>query len=132
MQEDQILLDRVSPSSSMSTFASASSSDVSFPPNPLHTISNMRRQANKYFSILFIVNNLLCVGWLAVSIWVGVIFTNDFNYEPEFLLSFFPVFLVIVVGLLVENLPIMVILRSLRGDRLIPLPMIRVLQIIYL
>lgn len=56
----------------------------------------------------------------------GATFAENFNYDPEFLLSFMPVFLVTTVGLLIENLPILIILRSLRNESNIPLPMIRV------
>ena len=105
-----------------STFSSSSSFTSIITSNtPLHT-----RKTIKYFTTLAIINVAMSLGWLAVVIWIGVMFTRDANYDPEFLLTYLPVFMLMVVGLDVECIPLVIIIRSLRSSHHVPSPSIQV------
>jgi len=82
-------------------------------------------KAKRHFTMVAILNATLAVGWLGIVIWIGVAFTANADYQPEYLLTYLPVFLAMVVGLTVECIPLVILIHSLRDSRVVPFPTIQ-------
>lgn len=94
-----------------------------FTPNTTkHTLKTI-----KYFTIVAVMNAIMSAGWLSLVIWIGVAFADNADFDPEFLLTYFPVFMTMCVGLVVECIPLVIIIRSLRNSQVVPFPTIQVL-----
>jgi hypothetical protein len=78
------------------------------------------------FTAVAIMNAALSLVWLGLVIWIGIKFAGNADYSPNFILSFFPVFMIVVVGLDVEFIPLVIIIRSLRNSQLAPFPSVQV------
>lgn len=50
----------------------------------------------------------------------GVVFAKNADYQPEFLLSYLPVFMIMFVGLIVECIPLFLIIRALSNEQAVP------------